>query len=60
VYAFTETHGCCLPLQTQADSLAEAVTKINKLVARLEQAKQQLDKANKEIKELKDAAQVSI
>jgi ABC-type transporter Mla subunit MlaD len=47
-----------LSLQTQADQLADAVTKINKLVTRLEQTKQQLDKANKEIQGLKDAAQV--
>jgi DNA repair exonuclease SbcCD ATPase subunit len=41
------------------DQLAEAATKINKLITKLEQTKQQLERAQKEIKELKDAAQVA-
>lgn len=53
---------CChtlpWPLQSQMEQLAEATTKINKLITKLEQAKQQLDRAHKEIKELKEAAQV--
>lgn len=45
-------------LQTQMDQLAEAATKINKLITKLEQTKQQLERAQKEIKDLKEAAQV--
>lgn len=47
-----------LTLQSQLEQLAEATTKINGLIAKLEQSKQQLDRANKEIKDLKEAAQV--
>lgn len=44
--------------QVQFDQLAEAATKANKLVTKLEQCKQQLEKAQREIKDLKEAAQV--
>lgn len=54
---------CCLLVlrlapQTQTDQLAEAATKINKLITKLEQARQQLERAQKEIKEVREAAQV--
>lgn len=52
------THAPCFFLQSQLEQLAEATTKINRLIAKLEQSKQQLDRANKEIRELKEAAQV--
>lgn len=44
--------------KTQLDQLADAATKATKLATRLDQSKQQLERANKEINSLKEAAQV--
>lgn len=46
--------------QTQFDQLAEATSRINKLTTKLELTKQQLDKAQRDIKDLRDAAQVRV
>lgn len=52
-------HKILLPrVQAQAEQLSEVTTRLNKTLTKLELAQGQLDKAHREIKDLKEAAQV--
>lgn len=49
----------CVCLQIQSEQLSEVTTRLNKTSTKLELLHGQLDKAHREIKDLKEAAQVS-